>query len=202
MWPADLYISIGEAGIDSVAVLSAFGGALEGYRSLEPFVRGGIQFAGALLGTMIVLGLLQNYGRTTVQKSRHSPVISGCLGLPSLLVVAGLAGAGYLIVDTSIGAFFGIPLVILGVTVLPVAISIGLTAIGRTVASRLGTDRLWVGIVVGAVLSGLAGVALPATLVLAGIAGSLGLGASVRVLFDGAGAGRPDERTVPPANKI
>ncbi|MFD1564852.1 hypothetical protein ACFR99_15030 [Haloarchaeobius amylolyticus] len=201
MWPSDLYTIVGRPVLNSAATQSA-ADVLAAYRSLEPFVRVGIQFAGALLVTMIVLGLLHGYGSKAVQKSRQSPVISAGIGLPSLLVVSALAGTGYFIVDTSIGVFFGIPLVILGATVIPVVLAIGLTAIGRTVASRFGTDRLWIGIVVGALLGGLAGLAVPATVAVAGLAGALGLGASIRVLFGGAGTARPDERTVPPANKI
>jgi len=94
-------------------------------------------------------------------------------------------------------------MVILGVTVLPVVTAIGFTAIGRTIASRFGADRLWVGVLVGAlIISGLAGLSLPATVILAGLAGALGLGASIRVLFGGVGTAQPDDRTVPPANKI
>jgi len=94
-------------------------------------------------------------------------------------------------------------MVILGVTVLPVVTAIGFTAIGRTIASRFGADRLWVGVLVGALISGLAGLSLPATVILAGLAGALGLGARAFVsLFGGVGTAQPDDRTVPPANKI
>ncbi|RZV08192.1 hypothetical protein BDK88_3158 [Natrinema hispanicum] len=202
MWPLDLYTIGGRPGLGSAVSLSGADGTIAAYRSLEPFVRVGIQFVVAVLVTTIVLGLLHRYGSKAVRKSRQSPVISIGIGGPSLLVVSGLAGTGYLIVDTSIGVFFGIPLVILGAAVIPVVLAIGLAAIGRTIASRLGTDRLWVGIVVGSLVSGLAGLALPATIAVAGLAGALGLGASIRVLFSGAGTARPDERTVPPANKI
>lgn len=201
MRPLDLYTSVGRPALESTAAQSA-GDTLAAYRSLEPFVRVGIQFVGALLVTMIVLGLLHRYGSNAVAKSRQSPVISVGLGLPSLLVVVGLAVTGYLIIDTSIGVFFGMPLVVLGVTVVPVVLAVGLTAIGCTLASRCGTDQLWAGIVVGALLAGLAGLSMPATVAVAGLAGALGLGASIRVLFGGAGTARPDERTVPPANKI
>ena len=202
MWPLDLYTSVGRPGLGSAVSLSGAGGTLAAYRSLEPFVRVGIQFVGALLVTTIVLGLLHSYGSGAVTKSRQSPVISVGIGFPSLLVVGGLAGTGYLIVDTSIGVFFGLPLVILGAAVIPVVMAVGLTAIGCTIASRFGTGRLWVGIVVGALVGGLAGLAVPATIAVTGLAGALGLGASIRVLVGGVGTARPDDRTVPPANKI
>ncbi|MGQ3414068.1 hypothetical protein ACT4ML_17710 [Natrinema sp. LN54] len=192
---------MGAAAFDSVATLSS-GGGLEAYRSLEPFVRAGIQFAGTVLVAMIVLGLCQRAGTQAVAKARRSPIISICIGLPGLLVIGGLASTGYLIVDSSLGTFFGIPLVVLGVTVLPVTTAIGFVAIGRTVASRFGDDRFSVGILVGALLSGIAGLSLPVTVALAGLAGVLGIGASLRVVFGAAGTARPDDRTVPPANKI
>ncbi|ELY75001.1 hypothetical protein C488_11138 [Natrinema pellirubrum DSM 15624] len=182
--------------------MPAAGGELEAYRSLDPLLRAGIQFAGTVLVAMVVLGLLQNFGTQAISKSRRSPVISICLGLPSLLVVAGLAGTGYLIVDTSVGTFFGIPLVILGVTVLPAVIAIGFTALGRNAAAIVGRDRLWTGILVGGLIHGAAGLVFPATVAVAALAGALGIGASVRVLVGGVGAARPDDRTVPPANKI
>ncbi|MDS0474259.1 hypothetical protein [Natrinema sp. 1APR25-10V2] len=188
--------------LDSVAAISGHGEAFETYRSLEPLVRMGAQFVGTLVIAMAVLGLLQGFGTRAVTKSRQSPVISLCIGLPGLLIVGGIASTGMFISDTSVGPFFAIPMVIFGATVLPVVLAVGFTAIGRTVASRLGSDRLWVGVLVGAIVSGLASLALPATVAVAGVAGALGLGATVRILSGGIGAGRPDERTVPPANKI
>ncbi|WP_254763586.1 hypothetical protein [Natrinema marinum] len=202
MWPLELYTMIAGPTLGSVAAVSGHGGALEMYRSLEPPIRAGIQFFGTLLLVVVVLGLLQSHGTRAVTKSRRSPIISLCIGLPGLLVVGAVAGAGIFISDTSVGPFFAVPMVILGATVLPVVTAIGFTAIGRTLASRLGSDRLWVGIFVGAVVSGLAGLALPATVAVAGVAGALGLGATARITFGGIGAGRPDERTIPPANKI
>ena len=202
MWPLDLYSSSGLPGPNSTGTLPVVDGMLVAYRSLEPLVRVGVQFAVALLVTTVVFGLLPSHARNAVAKSRRSPVISLGIGLPNLLVVIGLAGTGYLIVDTSIGVFFGVPLVVLGATVVPVVMAIGLTAVGCTIASRLGTDRLWAGVVVGALVSGLAGLALPATVAVATFVGALGLGAGVRVLFSGLGTARRDERTVPPANKI
>ncbi|WP_162831897.1 hypothetical protein [Natrinema pallidum] len=202
MWPVDLYTIIGRAGISSVAVLAPAGGELEAYRSLEPFVRMGVQFAATALVAMVVFGLAQNSSRLAVSKSRQSPIISLCIGIPGFLVVGGLASTGYLIVDTDIGTFFGIPMVILGAIVLPASIAIGCVAIGRTVAARLGDDRLATGLLVGALASGAAGLSLPATVALVGLAGTLGTGAFIRVLFGASGATHPDDRTVPPANKI
>lgn len=202
MGPLELYTIVGGAPFDSVASLAGHRGYLEMYRSLGPLVRVGMQFAGCVLVTMLVFGLIQNYGTNAVAKSRQSPVISLCVGVPSLLVVGGLTSTGIVITDTSVGVFFAIPLVVLGVAVLPAATVIGLVAIGRTAAARLGHDRLVVGALVGAVLSGIAGVSMLATVGLAALAAALGIGAAIRVLFGATGSARPDERAVPPANKI
>lgn len=202
MGPLELYALIGGATFGSLATLAGHGESLELYRSLDPIVRAGIQFAGTALVAIIVLGILQNSGTTAVAKSRSSPVISLCIGLPSLLIVGGLTSTGLVIVDTGIGAFFGIPMVIIGAAVLPVAAAVGFVAIGRTVGSRFGDDRVSTGLFVGALLSGVAGLAFPATVLLVGLATALGMGASIRVLFGATGTGNPDERTVPPANKI
>ncbi|WP_222919131.1 hypothetical protein [Natrinema sp. SYSU A 869] len=183
-------------------MLTPSGGELELYRSLEPIVRVGIQFAATILVMIIVLGLAQNYGTQAVSKSRQSPIISLCVGIPGLLVSSGLTGTGYLIVDTSLGTFFGIPLVIFGAIILPVATAIGFVAIGCTVATRLGDSRLAIGLLVGALLSGIVGLSFPATAVLLGFASALGIGATIRVLSGATGTTRPDDRTVPPANKI
>ncbi len=107
MWPVDLYTIIGRAGISSVAVLAPAGGELEAYRSLEPLVRMGVQFAATALVAMVVFGLAQNSSRRAVSKSRQSPSSRFASG-SGFLVVGGLASTGYLIVDTDIGTFFGI----------------------------------------------------------------------------------------------
>ncbi|WP_226006406.1 hypothetical protein [Natrinema salinisoli] len=202
MWPVDFYVIAGGLLLDSVAALAGHGEGLELYRSLEPIVRAGIQFVGTALVAMIVLGLLQQYGTTAVAKSRGSPIISFCIGVPILLIVGGVTSTGIIIVDSSIGAFFGIPMVVIGAAILPVATAVGFVAIGRTVASRFGSDRLSTGLFVGALLSGVSGLAFPATVGVVGVAAALGTGATVRVLFGASGTGNPNERTVPPANKI
>ncbi|WP_254525482.1 hypothetical protein [Natrinema caseinilyticum] len=202
MGPVDLYTIVSGPTLDSLAAVSGHGGSIEAYRSLDSLVRAGVQFVGTILLAAVVLGLLQGVGTRSVAKSRRSPIISICVGLPSLLVVAGLTGTGIILVDTSVGIFFAIPLVVLGVAVLPIAVAVGFTAVGRTVASRFSTDGLFVGVFVSALLCGLAGTAFPATVALISFTGALGLGASIRVLFGGFGAARPEDRTVPPANKI
>lgn len=202
MGAVDLYAIAGGSAFDSVTTLSGHGEYLETYRTLGPLLRVGIQAVGTVLLTMVVLGLLQHHGTRSVAKSRQSPVISMGVGLPGLIVVGGLTSTGILITGTSVGVFFAIPLVVLGVAILPTTTVVGLVAIGTTVAARLGDDRLAVGALVGAFLSGIAGVSIPATVGLFALAAALGIGATARVLFGASGSARPDERTVPPANKI
>lgn len=197
MWPVDLLL-MGAGPIESLS----FDGGVEAYRSLEPLVRVSGQFVLTLVATMVVLGLFQERGPRTVRKARASPVISCCIGLPAALVIGLLAGTGYLIVGTSLGTFFGIPLVVVGLTVLPILTALGIVAVGRSIAARLGRDQFGAGILAGSLLVGLAGLSVALTLAVVGLAAALGIGAGCRVLFAVNGTTRPDERTVPPANKI
>ncbi|AEH37858.1 hypothetical protein [Halopiger xanaduensis] len=202
MWPESLY-AVGGAGTATTGPLASLGAEwIEAYRSLALPVRAGGQFLAAALLALLVLGLVQGYGSRSVHTARRSPVISICIGLPAALVVASLAGTGYLISGESVGVFFGIPLVVLGLATLPPLSAVGLVAIGQSIAARVGDDRLSTGVLVGSLLAGAAGGALEATIALAVLAAALGVGAGARTLFAARGSTRPDERTVPPANKI
>ncbi|WP_049915727.1 hypothetical protein [Natrialba taiwanensis] len=205
MWPADLYVGMGatESGSESAVIeVLTSGAAVEAYRSLGSLGRVGFQFAATVVLALVVLGLVQGYGTRTVETARRSPVISICIGLPSGLVLAGLASTGYILVGQSVGIFFGIPLVLLGGTTLPILLVLGFVAVGRATMARLGRDRLGSGILAGSVLCGVAGFSIGATILLAVLVASLGIGAFVRVLMSAGGTTAPDERTVPPANKI
>lgn len=197
MWPVDLLL-MGAGPVESLS----FDGGVETYRSLEPTVRVSGQFVLTLVVTTVVLGLFQERGPRTVRKARASPIISCCIGLPATLVLGGLAGTGYLIVGTSLGTFFGIPLVVAGLTVLPVLTALGIAAIGRSIAARFGRDRLGAGLFAGSMLVGLSGLSTLLTVPVVGLAAVLGIGAGCRVLFAVNGTTTPDDRTVPPANKI
>ncbi|MFA9426749.1 MULTISPECIES: hypothetical protein [Natronorubrum] len=202
MWPLDLYTTIVPMTLESVGPLVLSGIDGETYHSLGALERAGVQFVATFVVALVVLGLLQGYGPRTVTKSRRSPVISLCIGLPSLLVLAGVTATGYLIIGTSLGTFFGIVLVVIGLTVIPILTVLGIVAIGHSIAARVGVDRLWAGVIAGSVLSGLVGFSIAATVAAAVLAGALGVGAGVRVLFGSGSSTSPDERTVPPANKI
>ncbi|WP_049889074.1 hypothetical protein [Natronolimnohabitans innermongolicus] len=202
MRPSGLYGMSGLSGLESVTPVLVSDLGFEAYTALSALERSGFQLVATLAVAVVVLGLLQGYGPTTVSTARRSPVISVCVGLPSVLVVVGLTSVGYLLVGTSLGTFFGIPMAVFGAAVLVVLTVLGFVTIGRAIAARLGRDRLWVGVVVGSAVAGLAGLSIPLTVAVAGMAGMLGLGAGARVLVSTGGVSRPDERTVPPANKI
>ncbi|RQG99969.1 hypothetical protein [Natrarchaeobius oligotrophus] len=201
MWPTDLYLISGPTGLEATGYV-AHGWVIEAYRTLSPVERAGVQFAGVLVVASVLLGMLQGYGSRAVEKSRRSPVISVCVGLPSLLVVGMLSSTGYFILGSSLGTFFGVILVVFGLTVLPAAAVIGVASIGTTISARLGRDALWLGVFVGSLVAGLAGLSLATTVALASVAIPLGLGTGVRILVGSGGATKPEERSVPPANKI
>ncbi|MDQ2049111.1 hypothetical protein RBH26_01305 [Natronolimnohabitans sp. A-GB9] len=201
MRPLDLYPFI-KTEFGSAIPLAVAEGRFETYQALTGLERAGLQFGVTLVAALVVLGLLQEYGPRTVSKARQSPVISSCIGLPSLLVVVGLTSAGYVFIGTSLGTFFGVPMVVVGGTIVPVLTVLGFVAIGRSLAAQFGRDRLWIGAVIGSVLAGLVGFSLLATAAAAVLVGALGVGAGVRVIVGSGSASRPDERTVPPANKI
>ncbi|ARS91489.1 hypothetical protein [Natrarchaeobaculum aegyptiacum] len=177
-------------------------GWIDLYTALAPLERAGIQFALVLVLAAVVVGMIPGFGTKAVTKSHRSPVISVCIGTPALLVVLGLASTGYLILDSALGAFFGVLFFLLGVLVVPVGTMVGLVAIGRSIAARLGRDGIGSAVVVAALCGGLAGVSLPATLAVFSLAAVVGTGASIRILFGAGGVTSPDERTVPPANKV
>lgn len=201
MWPVDLYGFVGAA-LEVFGPHTIGGFGPETYETLGALERAGLHFGITLVAALVVLGLLQGYGPRTVTKARKSPIISICIGLPSLLVLAGLTSTGYLITGSSLGTFFGIPMVVLGGTAGPALTIFGLVAVGQSIGSRLGADRLWVGVLVGSVLAGIAGLSLALTAVTVVLAGSLGVGAGVRVMMGAGGTTHPSERTVPPANKV
>lgn len=177
-------------------------GWIDVYTALAPLERAGIQFALVLVLAAVVVGMIPGFGTKAVAKSRKSPIISVCIGMPALLVVLGLASTGYLILDSALGAFFGVLLFLLGAVVVPVGSMVGLVAIGRSIASRLGRDGIGSGVVVAALCAGLAGFSIPATLAVLALAAVVGTGASIRILFGAGNVTSPDERTVPPANKV
>ncbi|APX95810.1 hypothetical protein [Natronorubrum daqingense] len=201
MRPVDSY-SIGGAALESIGHPAVITGGLEAYLALEALERAGVQFGITLVVAMVVLGLVQGFGPETVTKSRTSPVISICIGTPALLVLVGLVAGGYMIVGTTLGSFFGLLMVTLGMTVIPILTVLGFVALGQSIASRLGRNQLWAGVFAGSLLSGIVGLSLVTTLLAVLFAGTLGIGAGIRVMRGNGGSTSPSERTVPPANKM
>lgn len=201
MWPPDLYSASGSA-LEVFGPLALGSVGPETYGALGALERAGAQFGVTLVLALVVLGLIQGFGPRTVTKARRSPVISTCIGLPGLLVIGGVSSTGYLILGSSLGTFFGVLLVVAGLIVLPALTILGLVAVGQSIAARLGRDRLWTGVVVASVVAGLAGLSPAATVTVAVLVGALGVGAGLRVIVGAGGTTRPDERHVPPANKI
>ncbi|AXR81844.1 hypothetical protein [Natrarchaeobaculum sulfurireducens] len=201
MWPLNLYTSA-ERSFREGGVALAHSGWIDTYQALAPAERAIGQFVVTLLFATIVIGMIQGYGTSAVTKSRRSPIISICIGLPSVFIVGALAGTGYLILGTSLGTFFGLLFLVLGLTTLPAGTVVGAVAIGQSIATRLGRPELWAGVLIGSLAVGLAGYSIPMTVALVGFAATLGTGALIRVLFGFGGISSPDERTVPPANKV
>lgn len=202
MRPEELYTISGSPALDSIVLFAGRSDVVEGIRALGPTERAAVGGLATLLVSVAVLGMVHGYGKRTVTKCRRSPVISACLGFPSVFVVGLFFAAGYVMLGTEVGVFFGVPLVVLGVTVLPVVTAIGFVAFGQSIAARLGRNRLWAGIIVGSLVAGLAATVVPIAAVAGTIAAGFGMGASVRVLAGSRGSKTPDERTVPPANQI
>ncbi|WP_019991558.1 hypothetical protein [Natronorubrum tibetense] len=201
MGPVGLY-GVNGAVLESIGRFATVDIGLETYQALSALERAGVHFGVTLVVAMVALGLLQSFGPQTVTKCRRSPVISICIGAPSLLVISAVVSTGYLIIGTSLGTFFGIVLVAVGLTTVPVLAIAGFVAIGQSIAARFGWDQLWIGVVVGSLLSGLVGLSMLATVAAILFAGSLGTGSAIRVMRGAGGSTHPSERTVPPANKI
>lgn len=201
MGPTELNSISSDLTLASIAFLED-GGILDAVQALTAAERAVAGVVATLLISVVVLGLLQGYGNRTVRKCRRSPVISVCIGLPSVFIFGLLSAAGYVMLGSGFGVFFGIPLVVAGATVLPAVTAMGFVAIGQSIAARLGRDSLPIGILIGSLVSGLVAVAIPIAIVITAIAAAFGMGASARVLFGSRGATDPDERTVPPANRV
>lgn len=199
MWPLDLYV-VG-VGLWS-PIATAYGGALETYATFTSIERVVGQFVVAIALASVVVGMTPEYGTRAVAKTRRSPIISLCIGLPTALALTVLVSAGHFALGSSIGTFFGVLSIVLGLAALAVGTTVGIVAIGHTVASRLGRDGSSIGVVVGGSLLGLAGVTTLGTIALLVVGATIGTGAGVRVLFGAGSISSPDERTVPPANKI
>jgi len=185
--------------------LEALGALLEHewvvlYSSLEPTWRALGHLVVALVLTGVVVGLAPGYSIRPATRARRSPILSSAVGVPAVLTMFGLLVFGYLILET-LAFIFGVVFLLIGAVVLPTAVVVGLVAVGQSVAMKLNRDGLFYAVLVGCTLWGIAGLSVPATLSVAAITATLGLGALVRIRFGVLDADDPTDRTVPPSNK-
>ncbi|USZ72647.1 hypothetical protein [Natronosalvus halobius] len=203
MWPIDLYAIVGGLGgggeSGSVRVYEQ---AVTAFSGLSPLEQAAIQAVGIVLVGGFALGILRYSGRKTLEVSRRSPVISLCVGIPGTLVLGGLFYTGILISSSAVGIFFAIPLVAIGVVVLPVSAALGYVAIGATITSRFGLSRTPGWVIAGGLLGGVTALVPTFGFAFVTIATALGVGAGTRVLVGNGGVRQPEERVVPPANKV
>ncbi|MFC3959926.1 hypothetical protein [Halovivax cerinus] len=169
---------------------------------LSPALRAGLVFGATLLTGLTVLGLLPGYSSRTIETARRSPVISILVGVPAALSVVALSYVGIRLTHSDLGVFFAIPLVTVGLTLLPAWAIMAAVSVGNALSVRLGTDGFTAGLIGGAVLLGLASAQLLLFAVVFGTLVCYGAGAGARVLISGGSATDPSDRSVPPANKI
>lgn len=172
------------------------------YTGLTPLERVGAIFLSTIVLGAVVLGLLPDFSDRTIETARRSPVISVLIGIPGSLVLGAFLYFGQLLSHSEVGIFFGIPLVTVGLALLPTLTLLGIVATGESIGVRFGSGGSVGRLVVGAIgISVLA--ARPEAIAIGGGAlMCLGVGAGVRVLVTGGTVTDPSERTVPPANKI
>lgn len=171
-------------------------------RSLEPLEQAILVLGATVLLGIVVLGLLPGYGRRVVETTQRSPIISVCIGVPTMLVLASLVYLGSLLAGSSVGVFFAIPLVSVGLAVSTLWIVLGFVALGGFFAGRVGFESISMWVLFGSFCSGLTVLYPPGGVVVAALAASLGIGAGVRVALSSGSVTNPEERVVPPANKI
>lgn len=172
------------------------------YQELGAVERAGVNLAATLVVGFAVLGILPWYSTRVVDTARRSPIISLCIGIPAIGVLVTFLYLGHLIADHSVGVFFAIPLVSIGITFLPVWTALGTIVLGGVVASRVGFGWYASWVVFGAVIVGLASLHPVAFAALIALAAVLGVGSGARVLVGSGITQEPEERVVPPANKV
>ncbi|WP_276253503.1 hypothetical protein [Halomontanus rarus] len=171
-------------------------------RSLGPLAQSVLVLGVTVLLGAVCLGLLPEYGRRVVETTQRSPVISVCIGVPSLAALGSLVYLGSLLAGSSVGVFFAIPLVSVGLAGLVLWTTLGFVALGGVLARRMGFENVSLWILVGGLCSGVTVFYPPVGIAVATLTASLGIGAGIRVVFSSGGVTNPEERVVPPANKI
>lgn len=202
MWPLELIPVTAADGAGPVADASSLEAYVDLYAAFGPTERFAVHLIATVILATVVLGLVPESGSRTIRKCRRSPVISLAVGLPLAGIIATLSVTGYLMLGTSLGTFFGVFLVVVGLLSLPTWTALGFVAVGQSIANRIGVDRRWVGVLVGGLLSGVVALSPLAVVSIGGLVAAVGTGAGVRVLLGFRSATDPGERAVPPANKV
>ncbi len=169
---------------------------------LSPFELSGLLLAGTFLLGGILLGLLPSYSSKTIETARQSPVISVFVGIPATLVLVMFLYLAVVISESSIGIFFAIPLVTVTLGLLPAWTVLGVVTTGTFLGARVGRDTVTVGLLAGVLLVGALAFVVEVLVVVGALVSCLGVGAGTRVLVSGGTTTDPEQRKVPPANKI
>ncbi len=202
MWPLELSSLTTRRAVDAVGYVGFQGSVVGFYGDFSAVERVAFHFGVTLLVGLIVLGLLQEHGHRTVDTTQRSPVISTIVGVPATLALSSLLYFGYLLAESSLGVFFAVPLVVLGLAFLPTWTALGFVALGGYVSRRFGSEKLSVWLLVGSLTSAVGALAVPYGFVVVALAAVVGVGAGVRSIIGSGGVGHGEERVVPPANKI
>ncbi|MDZ7730504.1 MAG: hypothetical protein U5K37_05735 [Natrialbaceae archaeon] len=137
-----------------------------------------------------------------MKKSRSAPITSTLIGFPLAAILAMFLYGGFVLSDQGIGFVVGIPMVLLAVLFLPAWTALGFVSVGRTVAVRAGSDKLWLAVIIGSGVSALLPLSMPVMIVGIGLASALGVGAGSRTLFQMATGGLAEERVKPPSSQV
>lgn len=194
------------AAVGAVSLLSAPAAAQDGtgvvrfYREASVFELLALELGPLLILGALVLGLFPGWGTATVRTARRHTVPSLATGAIGSLALLGLAAAGGFFSVLLLTTVASVPILVAVVSFSLVCRSVGFIAVGAVLASRAGTDNLWIGLLVGALTNAVALVvpfAGPITNVAVLI---LGVGAGLRVTL-GTGAGGATDPAAPPASR-
>lgn len=176
--------------------------AVEFARELGLVGRSLLCAAVVFLGGITVLGLFPTYGDRVLTTARGSSIISAAIGIPMTVALGVVVGAGILLAGNPVGVFFAVPLLVGGGALLLAWLVIGWIAAGAYVARRAGRENRWLGLLIGSIAAGAVAVVPEIGVAVALVVTVVGVGAGTRVTLVGGGISDPDERTVPPANKV
>lgn len=197
-----LGIQPGSDGIDGEEGASIPAELLEIFLGLEPAAQAGVLFGLAIFLGTVVLGIFPSYSEKVVWNARKSPIVSALIGIPGTLSLITILGLAAVIAEYRLGVFFAIPMVAVGMTLLPAWTGLGMSIIGGSIAKRLGFNQTPVAVLVGAIIVGLSAFVPALLFITVSLAAFLGVGAGARTMFGSQVSTHPEERSVPPANQM